>query len=386
MQLQVLRKVEPLYFKEYIYAFLRGGRGSGKSFGVADYIIFRLLDDPDLNTLCLRETQRSIKFSSKKLISDRITHHDLNHKFEILDQEIRCKEGTGTMIFAGAKSYTIDNITSLEDFSLVWFEEARNASQYSLDMIIPTIIRNKNPKIFFTWNPLLKDTPIETLRREKSRSVSIFMNYYDNHFISENLVNEALEIKEKNLSKYQHIYLGHYGKREGVIFENVTIVDKMPEGLENKGCGIDWGFVDPTVIVSCGFIGNDLYLDELLHRTGMTTREIIKYIPTETQCYADSAEPDRILECKRAGLWVQPANKEVIAGINRVESFNIHITKRSHKLLEDFNTYAWKVDKNNITLEIPDHFRSDGCDSTRYYVHTATQAKQQTKTFTLKNL
>ncbi len=84
MQLQVLRKVEPLYFKEYIYAFLRGGRGSGKSFGVADYIIFRLLDDPDLNTLCLRETQRSIKFSSKKLITDRIAHNDLTHKFEIL--------------------------------------------------------------------------------------------------------------------------------------------------------------------------------------------------------------------------------------------------------------------------------------------------------------
>jgi len=59
---------KPLFTESTRYYFLKGGRSSGKSWVVADKLLFDMVEDPDLNLVCLREVQRSIKHSSKKLL------------------------------------------------------------------------------------------------------------------------------------------------------------------------------------------------------------------------------------------------------------------------------------------------------------------------------
>ena len=113
--------------------------GSGKSMTVVDYFLYRMVQNQDLNLVCLREFQSSIKFSSKKLLSDRIEHHGLNAYFEIQDQVIKCRRGSGIIVFNGLQTHSADSIKSLEGFDMCFVEEAMTISNRSLELLTPTI-------------------------------------------------------------------------------------------------------------------------------------------------------------------------------------------------------------------------------------------------------
>jgi len=209
LQIECPKKLEGIYKEDVRYYFLKGGRGSGKSFAVADRILFHIIREPDTNTLCIREIQKSIKHSSKKLIEDRIRYHKLQSYFEITETEIKNVYGSGVMIFNGAQQHTIDSIKSLENFSLVWSEESQNLSAKSLDLLIPTI-RAEGSKLFFTWNPMTRTDPIEKLSHSKKNSILIHINYDKNPFCTQVIKDEAEEMKLQDPNKYHHIFLGGY--------------------------------------------------------------------------------------------------------------------------------------------------------------------------------
>ena len=56
---------------KYRYIFIKGGRSSGKSHEVANYLVDRSFTEVDLKTVGLREIQKSIDKSSKSLIRQR---------------------------------------------------------------------------------------------------------------------------------------------------------------------------------------------------------------------------------------------------------------------------------------------------------------------------
>ena len=149
MQIEVPSKVRELYTTDARYIGLKGGRSSGKSWAVADYILYRMVQDQSLFTVCLREIQKSIAKSSKKLLEDRIRYHNLQDYFEILQTEIRCKKGSGEIIFQGLQDTTADSIKSLEGADLCFVEEAQTITQHSLDLLVPTI-RKDSSKLIFT--------------------------------------------------------------------------------------------------------------------------------------------------------------------------------------------------------------------------------------------
>ena len=209
MKIECPAKVKPLWQESTRYAFLRGGRGSGKSWSVADYIIAKCVENPDLSVVCLRQVQKSIKHSSKKLLEDRIRHHGLQDLFEITLTEIRRKGGSGIMIFNGLQDHTADSIKSLENFSLCWVEEAQTITQFSMDLLVPTI-RSENSRLIFTYNPRLRSDAVEVLRRQKKDKVDIFINYTENPFCPKAIIEEAEEMRKSNPDKYRHIYLGDF--------------------------------------------------------------------------------------------------------------------------------------------------------------------------------
>ena len=295
---------------------------------------------------------------------------------------ITYSETKSSIIFLGVDD--VEKLKSIAGVTSVFIEEATELTVeefHQIDLRLRGETDNYK-QIILAFNPISINNWVKKhwFDIEQPDALVVKTTYLDNRYIDEQYKNVLNALKHSNYELYKVYALGEFGVLKGVIYPKITIVDEMPQGLEKVGVGIDWGFVDPSVVVKGGFIGNDLYLDELLHRTGMLTREIIPYIPKDTYVYADSAEPDRIEECTRAGLWVEPSIKEVIAGINRVRSFNIHITKRSSNLIRDFQVYSWKQDNNGDELEVPDHFHSDGCDSVRYYVHSVTQGLLQPQT------
>jgi len=119
------------------YKGIYGGRGSGKSHFFAEALV-ELCIQKKTDAVCLREVQRSLKFSVKKLLENKIQAMNAGAYFEVQNEQIKSKHG-GIIIFQGMQDHTSDSIKSLEGFQIAWFEEAQSASQRSLDLLRPTI-------------------------------------------------------------------------------------------------------------------------------------------------------------------------------------------------------------------------------------------------------
>ena len=359
MKLQIAEPFLPLYEDEVRYYFLKGGRASAKSWHVADRLISLMVQDQDLNLICLREVQSSIKHSSKKLISDRIEYHKLNAYFEIQDQQINCRRGKGIIIFSGLQNHTVDSIKSLEGFDLVWTEEAQTITSYSLELLTPTI-RKDGAKLFFTYNPKTINDPVYILEQdvpEQNKTV-IFANYIDNPFCPTSIIEEAEQMKKLRPKKYQHIYLGGYGVSDGLIFENVTIrtiLESEIKGLLNVQ-GLDFGYTNDPTSFSTNYVdekNKTIYVYDGFYEKGLSNGEIAKRI-IGMNCHrhtttADSAEPKSIDSLKAKGVNVRAAKKgkdSINIGIDFLLDYKIVINAHLKDFINESEYYVWDIDKH----------------------------------------
>ena len=130
---------QPLYLRETLFCILYGGRGGGKSWEVADYLLIDGIKNVNRN-LCCREVQKSIKQSVHQLFKDRIKRWNLGRFYNVLETEIRGVNGT-LFMYSGLLEHTADTIKSFEGCNRTWIEEAQTVSKRSLDILIPTVIR-----------------------------------------------------------------------------------------------------------------------------------------------------------------------------------------------------------------------------------------------------
>ena len=116
---------EPL-LKPSRYKGAWGGRGSGKSHFFAELLIEESLLNPGLRAVCIREVQKSLKESAKRLIEDKLKQFNLGEKqgFRVLQDRIETP-GNGVIIFQGMQDHTAESIKSLEGYSRAWIEEAQ---------------------------------------------------------------------------------------------------------------------------------------------------------------------------------------------------------------------------------------------------------------------
>lgn len=280
LRLKVSKVFQPLENAKCKYKGARGGRGSGKSHYFAEKLVRRALEDPKLRAVCVREIQKSLKDSSKRLIQDKIEALGVSDAFEILDTEIHILDDygrrAGIIIFTGMQNHTAGSIKSLEGYKIAWIEEAQSITRRSWELLYPTI-RNSEAEIWASWNPDTIEDPIEEFFyqfKEKDEFgnptgkvvqvsdpdiLCITANYSDNpYFYSDTSLAADMERdKSRDPSKYAHIWLGAYRSRsDAAVFNNWDILDfGTPTNVERFYYGSDWGFsVDPSVLVRC-FIG-----------------------------------------------------------------------------------------------------------------------------------
>lgn len=190
-----------------------GGRGSGKSHEFAGMVVEEMIADPDCSIVCIREIQKSLTLSAKKLIEQKIEQFGVGHMFDVLKTEIRRKGGSGICIFRGMQDHTADSIKSLEGFRIAWVEEAQSLSKRSMELLRPTI-RLEGSQIWFTWNPRRRSDPVERLLRgrdgKRSDAIVVRANYTDNPFLPETLRREAESDRFVDEETFEHVWLGGY--------------------------------------------------------------------------------------------------------------------------------------------------------------------------------
>ena len=110
-----------------------GGRGSGKSHFFAEKMIDDSICEKGLLSVCIREVQKSLKDSAKRLIESKLDTMKLGELdgFKIFNDRIQTP-GDGCIIFQGMQDHTAESIKSLEGFKRAWREKAQTLSDCSL--------------------------------------------------------------------------------------------------------------------------------------------------------------------------------------------------------------------------------------------------------------
>lgn len=373
----------PLLAPHKRYRGARGGRGSAKSWFFAELIVDRFLEYPRLRAVCVREFQKSLEMSAKRLIEDTIDRLGVGQFFRVLNTHIETPAG-GVILFQGMATHTAESIKSLEGFSLAWIEEAQSLSQRSLDLLRPTI-REEGSEIFASWNPVAPDDPIEQLLWSDNRPDDVAVvhtTYQNNPFFPDVLRKEMEWDRKRDPEKYAHVWLGGYATRsEARVFKNWKI-DEF-ETPDDAACyyGADWGFsVDPSVLVRCFIKGRQLFVDYEAYQVGVEIDHIgslFDRVPgaRASAIVADSARPETISYLQRNGFPRMTAaikgKDSVKEGVIFLQNYDIVVHPRCKHTIDEFNEYAYATDTKTQKMIDPPRLadkKNHVIDSLRYAV------------------
>lgn len=392
MTIQLPKWSECLFDESARYIAVKGGRGSGKSRSVATALNLRAAAKP-LRILCVREIQKSIRDSSKRLLDDDAERNGLAGFYTSLETEVRGANGS-LFLFAGLRS-NIDSIKSMEGIDICWVEEAQSVSKTSLETLIPTI-RKPGSQIIFTWNPKHETDPIEEMfgRDDLPPDTRLkTVNYVDNPWFPDVLQKEADYDLKRDPEKYNHVWMGGYLRNsESRVFRNWTVEEFEAPADALFRLGADWGFAsDPSVLVRCHIVGRKLFIDYEAHMVGceiMDLPSLFMSVPGAEKwpITADSARPETISHMRNNGFpKIQAAvkgPKSIEDGIEWLKSFDIVVHPRCRHTIDELTMYSYKTDPlTQLVLPLLEDKNNHIIDALRYACEGARRANIVRPTF-----
>lgn len=375
-----------------------GGRASAKSHFFAEMLVEEQIAKR-IDAVCIREVQKSLKFSVKRTIEGKIAALNAGAYFEVQDKIIKSRRG-GVTIFEGMQNATADSIKSLEAFQRAYVEEAQTFSQRSLDLLEPTI-RAPESELWFAWNPRFPTDPVDKFFRGEHKPpgmVCVSANYRDNPWFPEVLRPKVEFDREHDKDKYGHVWCGGYEQHsEARVFRRWQVAEFETPSNATLRFGADWGFaVDPSVLVCC-FIGRfeggeaiaddrgrHLFVCAEAYEVGCDidkTPALFDTVPGSRlwPIVADSARPETISYMRRNGY---PKMAKAVKGPNSIEQgvsflkgFDIVVHPDCINTADELTGYKYKVDPlTGKVLPLLQDKRNNVIDALRYACEGAMRA------------
>ena len=278
----VLRIATPAVFEPLLqparYKGAYGGRGSAKSHHFAEAMVERAVMAPGFRGLCIREVQKTLKDSAKKLIEDKITALGVGSAFEPQKDRI-ITPGGGQIAFLGMAEHSAESIKSLEGYDVAWTEEAQALSHRSLTLLRPTI-RKPGSELWFRWNPTRKTDAVDELLRGEvlpPGAVVVRSNWRDNPWFPPELEAERAFDKQNRPEQYPHVWQGEYAR----VFEGAYYAEALTSARAEGRIGAvaadplvrrrafwDLGVKDSTAIWVAQFVGREIRLIDFIEGQG----------------------------------------------------------------------------------------------------------------------
>ena len=406
----------PIYYPLYTdtekpIILITGGRASGKSFAVSTFLerlSFEMKhayndrgerENIVHNILFARYTMVSAEMSVIPEFLEKVEADGTGKYFHATKQDVLNTNTGAKIMFRGiktssgnqtAKLKSIHGITTFvcdeaeewtseKEFSTIMYSIRQKGIQNRI-----IIVMNPTDKYHFIYKKYIENThkivyfdgvPVQISTHPSV--LHIHTTYLDNvENLSDEFLRNAEYAKLNKPEEYAHTFMGRWTDEvEGVVFGNWDIVDEFPQGAKHQAIGQDFGFTnDPSAAIRGGVIGDDLYLDELFYKTGMLSNEIASELNEKgegLEVMADSADPRLIQEIANTGVIIYPVQKgagSIMAGIDKMKTMRIHITRRSKNLQMEFRNYTWAKDKDDNYINKPIDAYNHGIDASRYYV------------------
>jgi len=352
----------------------QGGTRSGKTFSILQVLCEWCFENKDAGWIIsiVRKTLPALKGSAYrdflKIISDENWYSEANHnksemtyllfgnliEFISVDQPQKIRGRKRNVCFINEA-----NELSWEDFFQL---NVRTTDKIILDY---------NPSDEFHW--------IYEKLEPRPDADFFITTYLDNPFLEKELVEEIERLKDADEEHWQVYGLGQKGVSRDTIYTHWKLCDALP-GKGEVWMGQDFGFNVPSALVRVEMYEGQIYVEQVLHETKLTTTDLIERykdlgIGKNVEIFCDSAEPKTIEELRRAGYNAKEADKDVTEGIRKVKSLPLHITKGSSDLLKEIKSYKWKTDVNGRPVKDKDRdepvkFNDHQMDALRYAIFT----------------
>ena len=355
----------------------QGGTRSGKTYNILLWLIFSYSQKYTGKTITIfRATYPALRATVMRDFFDILNKYDLYNeaKHNKSNSEYRLNGNLFEFV-------SIDQASRLKGRkrNIAFLNEANELSYSSYSQVLfRTVGTDGAPSLILDYNPSDEYSYIYTKVKTREDADFHITTYKDNKFLEQTLVDEIERLKETDEDYWRVYGLGQVGRNRATVFK-FNECDEIPDRAKLIARGLDWGFVnDPSVLVATYVLDNNLYIDELFYKYGMTNRDIHNELTKlnltrADQIFADSSEPKSIDELYRYGWNIKAATKgkdSIMLGIDLMKRYNIFITSRSANTIQEFRNYKWLEDKNGNLLNKPEDKNNHAVDSTRYSIFT----------------
>lgn len=374
---------------------LYGGAGSGKSYAIAQRCVLQSFKKNN-NMLVARKYGNTNRNSTFRQIRNIISTWNLSTYFTIYQLRIINNVTNTQLLFTGLDD--VQKIKSVSGIKIIWIQQA---SQITKDDFIQLNIRlrgrindiNLHYMVWLSFNPTSKNHWIRyqffkedgqpregcTNNRSQIKSTVSFYHttYKDNKYIDQQYIQVLQAYKDLSPYHYDVYALGKWGTFGQLVFPNFKIQQFDRTAILSLSsyvsAGQDFGFNDPSVSLLASVHDQTIYIVQQLYGKKWTNTDLT-YNLNNTQyikdypIYADSAQPQRIIQLQQRGLNVKGVVKKTIKqSINNIKTMPIIIHPSCIRAIEQISNYQYQKDKKtNQYSDSPIQINNHCMDSLRY--------------------
>jgi phage terminase large subunit len=254
--LELLSAYQPLFnpAPAWRYAFLTGGRGGGKSFHIALFLL-NLTYEAGHVVLFTRWTMVAASISIIPEFVDKIELLGLADDFDVTRDTIRNKRTGSAILFRGIKtssgnqSARLKSIQGVTTWVLDEAEELVDAKSFdTIDYSIRQVDRPN--RVVLVLNPAARTHFLyeRFVAARRDDTLYIHTTYEQNaHNLSPSFIEQAERLRDTNPQRYRHVFLGEWTHAtEGLLWTGADIVRARVEQAPDTFARVLVG-VDPAV-------------------------------------------------------------------------------------------------------------------------------------------
>lgn len=385
------------------YKVVKGSRASKKSKTTALWLIYKMMEYPQANTLVVRKVFRTLKDSCYSDLKWAIRKFKVDDYWEFKESplEITYKPTGQKILFRGFDDpLKITSISvSTGSLTFCWIEEAYEITDEShfnmLDESIRGVVEAPLFKqIIISFNPWNERHWLKArfFDREDENILALTTNYTCNEWLDEADKKLFEDMKINNPRRYQVAGLGNWGIVDGLVYENWHEQEFDWREILNKRqkakavFGLDFGFTNAPAAFFCGILDleqKEIYVFDEIYKTGMQNTAIYNEIEKmgfrKELITADIAEAKSIEHLRSLGLSRIKGSKKgkdsVNAGIQFIQDFKIYIHPRCCNFLTEISNYAWDKDRFGKAVNKPIDDFNHLMDAMRYALEDYMRGK-----------
>ncbi len=368
------------------YIILVGGAGAGKSYGTAQELARKQINEVGRNYLFVRKVNRTNKDSTFADYMKVLNKWEYLKYVKVNTTEKRMKFPNGNQVLcigldrmSKKKSITFDNGPATD----IWIEEATEIDWEDF-LHIKLRLRGKSElskHILMTTNPddeshFIKTKFIDEGYEGKNTKI-IYSTYKDNiNHLEEEDIESIMNLDDEYFDKVYR--QGVWATNDEMIFKNYVFgdyqhIESKVSGTYRIKVGADWGFTNPTAFIKAIYYQDDIYAVDEEYGTKMTNDDIKEVVGRfkDYRIIGDSAEPDRIQYFRNQGYNIEPAQKgknSIMRDINWLQNRTLHIdNEKCPNLAREIKKYKFKKQRSTgIVLDEPVTLDDHGIDALRY--------------------